>query len=181
LSSDVGHAPTLRLFTALWPPPALRSALVSLRDRWQWPAGAAVVDADRLHATLHFIGQVPTQRLPALQDGLDVPMQAVEFRVDPGRQRVWPGGIAVLEFEVPEPLHALHDHLARALTRLGLRTEDRSWRPHVTFARKAQGAAPPGDVADLPAWHVDGYALVRSVPGRGYETLHRYPAARAEP
>jgi 2'-5' RNA ligase len=165
---------TLRLFTALWPSPALRTALASLRDRWEWPAGAAPVDEARLHVTLHFIGQVPAQRLPNLAEGLDVAMQPAQLRLDPVRQQVWPGGIAVLEFDAPDPLRGLHARLAQ----LGLATEDRPWRPHVTLARKARGAIPARDADPLPPWQVDSYALVRSVPGRGYDTLRRYAGAQ---
>jgi 2'-5' RNA ligase len=176
VTTATGSAATLRLFTALWPSVRLRSALAALRDRWQWPPGAALVDTTRLHVTLHFIGQVPAARLPDLASGLEVEMQPAELSLATARQQVWPGGIAVLEFDAPEALRRLHGQLAQVLTELGLQSEDRPWRPHVTFARKARGAKPPEDKDALPPWQVDGYALVRSVPGRGYVTLQRYPA-----
>lgn len=175
-----GTAPSLRLFTALWPPPAVRDALLALRDRWQWPAGAALVDAPKLHLTLHFLGGIQASRLPALVDGLALPMAHAELHVDPGRQRVWPGGIAVLELQVPDTLRRLHARLAQSLSQLGLTVEARPWRPHVTFARKAAGAVPPAEAQPAPAWPVEGYALVRSSGGR-YDVLHRYALARAEP
>jgi 2'-5' RNA ligase len=178
VSPDAGNAPSLRLFTALWPPAALQSALAALRDRWQWPPGAALVATDRLHVTLHFIGQVPARRLPELVAGLDVPLQSAELRLGSAQQHVWPGGIAVLELEAPEPLRGLHARLSQALERLGLPVEERAWKPHVTFARKARGATPACDVDGLPRWVVGDYALVRSVPGRGYDTLHRFAAAK---
>ena len=145
-----------------------------MRDRWQWPPGAALVATERLHATLHFIGQVPAPRLPELATGLAVAVDPAELQLNAARQQVWPGGIAVLEFDVPEALRAMHARLAQALAALGLPVESRPWRPHVTFARKARGANPPDDHVALPGWMVDGYALVRTVPGRGYETLQRY-------
>ena len=178
MSTGPGNAPALRLFTALWPPAALQSALAALRDRWQWPAGAALVRTERLHVTLHFIGQVPTGRLPELVAGLDVPLQPTELVLDAARQRVWPGGIAVLELDVPQTLRRWHARLAQALERLGLPVEDRAWRPHVTFARNASGAKPAHGTGDLPRWDLADYALVRSVPGRGYDTLHRFAATK---
>jgi 2'-5' RNA ligase len=174
-----GTPATLRLFTALWPPASLRDALASLRDRWQWPAGAAPVASERLHVTLHFIGQVPAARLAEVGNGLAVEMDAADLRLDAARQQVWPGGIAVLEFDAPEALRTLHARLANALAALQLPLESRPWRPHVTFARKARGAKPPQpDAVVLPGWKVDSYTLVRTVPGRGYETLQRYAAAK---
>lgn len=175
-----GIAPSLRLFTALWPPAGVRDALLALRDRWQWPAGAALVDAPKLHVTLHFLGAVEAARLPALADALALPMAHAELVVDPRGQRVWPGGIAVLELQVPDALRRLHALLADALSCLGMAVEARPWKPHVTFARKAAGAIPPGDVDGVPPWPVDGYALVRSSGGR-YDVLQRYAAQRAEP
>lgn len=163
----------VRLFTALWPPTALRDALLALRDRWQWPAGAALVAAEKLHVTLHFLGTVDAARVQALKDGLAVPLEPAELHVDPLAQRVWPGGLAVLELQVPEALQRLHALLAQALVRLGVPVEARSWRPHVTFARKAGRAAAPRNAAPLPAWLVDQYALVRSSGGR-YDVLQRY-------
>ena len=170
-----GTRPTLRLFTALWPSERLRAALAALSGRWQWPPGAALVDPARLHVTLHFIGQVPAARLTDVTGGLAVGMEPAELRFDAARQQVWPGGIAVLEFNAPDALRTLHARLAQALVHLGLTVEERPWRPHVTFARKAWHATPPDD-APLPPWRIDSYALVRSVPGRGYDTLQRYPA-----
>ncbi|WP_427912533.1 RNA 2',3'-cyclic phosphodiesterase [Ramlibacter sp. MMS24-I3-19] len=175
-----GTPPPLRLFTALWPPPAVRDALLVLRDRWQWPPGARLADASKLHITLHFIGSVEASRLPALVDGLAVPMERTELRIDTRRQRVWPGGIAVVELQMPEMLQRMHALLAHALSRLGLGVEARPWRPHVTFARKAAGAVPPAAADGMPSWPVDGYALVRSAGGR-YDILQRYAAAKVEP
>ena len=168
-------APRLRLFTAFWPTLAVRDALASLRDRWHWPAGAALVDAARWHVTLHFLGPVDVQRVPALVDALAVPMERAELGLQATRHRVWPGGIAVLELDVPEPLRRLHARLSEALARFDVPTDARPWRPHVTFARKAAGATPPHDSDPLPAWPVDGYTLVRSAGGN-YDVLHRYAA-----
>lgn len=172
-----GTAPSLRLFTALWPPPSVRDALLALRDRWQWPPGAALVDAPKLHVTLHFLGAVEAARMPALVEGLALPMTHAELAIDPRRQRVWPGGIAVLELQVPDALQRLHALLGQALSRLGMSVEARPWRPHVTFARKANGATPPADAEPVPRWPVDGYALVRS-SGDRYDVLQRYAAAK---
>lgn len=55
-----------RLFLALWPDPAVRHQLRAARDAWQWPRGATPVHADKLHLTLHFLGDVPGARLPEL-------------------------------------------------------------------------------------------------------------------
>ena len=170
--SDDGE--TWRLFLALWPPAPVRDSLVRLQAAWDWPAGASLTRPERLHATLHFIGPVPAARVPQLRDGLRVPFEPFTLDTQGALQQVWPGGIAVLELRAPPALRRLHAALATALHALDLPVEERPYRPHVTFARKASGA---GAAAAMPAitWRVDeGYALARSVAGRGYTIVHRH-------
>ena len=58
---------TLRLFIALWPDTRVRAALVESAGQWSWNAGAARERPERLHLTLHFLGDVPRHRAPALR------------------------------------------------------------------------------------------------------------------
>jgi len=167
-------APTTRLFVALWPAPAIRHALRERRDAWDWPRGASPVHPDKLHVTLHFLGGVPTERVPELRRGLAVPFTPFELTF--GAPKLWHNGIAVLEpaSEPPELLD-LHARLSAALVALGLQPEARKYRPHVTFARRANGAEAPPEAEPL-VWKIDGYALVESRPGNGggYTVLETY-------
>lgn len=165
---------TLRLFIGLWPPPETHLALVAHSQEWSWPAQARRTQPERLHVTLHFLGEVDTGLVPALRRELVPGWTGCGLLLD--RPVVWPGGIAVLEASaVPGPLADLHGALAARLRGLGVPVEERPYRPHVTLARKAVGARPP-----LPAkpvlWQArPGYALVQSLPGgRGYETLQSF-------
>ena len=165
---------TTRLFLALWPDAAVRGQLRTWRDAWTWPRGASPVHTDKLHLTLHFLGNVPRERLPDLLDGLSVPFSP--FSVQLGRPTLWHNGIAVLEpLAVPPALLDLHAGLSAALTDVGLVPEARAYRPHVTMARRAGGAGVP---ASGPAidWAIDRYALVESQPGDGggYTVLKEY-------
>jgi 2'-5' RNA ligase len=167
----------LRLFLALWPPAPVHAALVQHQRDWSWPAGAARVAPERLHITLHFLGAVAGERLEALRPALAVPFEPFVLSLQEARARVWPGGLAVLEMDAPPALERLHARLGRAVEALGLPVETRSFRPHVTLARKAAGAR-PAPSPPAPTWHArDGYALVRSTPGRGYDTLNTYGPA----
>jgi 2'-5' RNA ligase len=162
---------TTRLFLALWPEPAVRAGLGAWRDAWAWPHGATPVPDDKLHLTLHFLGSVPSERLPALLDGFTVPF--TPFRIDLGRAVLWQQGIAVIEpFKNSPDLLALHARLGEALIALGLQPEARAYRPHVTMARRAGSVAVPQDGPAI-AWNVRGYALVASRPGDGSYTVLR--------
>lgn len=162
---------TTRLFLALWPNEAERAALAGWRDAWGWPRGAAPVADAKLHLTLHFLGEQPSERLPAFLDGFAVPFSP--FRIELGTPVLWPHGLAVLApFAAPDALLELHAGLAAALVRLGLTPEARSYRPHVTMARRAANAALPAAQPPL-AWDIDRYALVESRAG-SYTVLRTY-------
>jgi 2'-5' RNA ligase len=169
----------LRLFIALWPDAAALRALQAHRSHWTWPAGAKPVAPDRVHLTVHFLGQVARARLDELRAALAPPALALTpFALRWSHARVWPRGLAVLlpsEAEADAPglqaLHALHARLGEVLRQLGMPVEARPFRPHLTLARAAQGATPPAAGPDIP-WPVRGYALVQSEAG--YRTLQRY-------
>ena len=174
MDSVPGSVPTSRLFVALWPDPAIRHALRERRDAWDWPRSASPVHTDKLHMTLHFLGGIPSERVPDLRAGLAVPFSP--FSLSIGVPTLWSHGIAVLEpHEEPPGLLALHANLSAALLALGLEPEARSFRPHVTLARRANKAVVPPESPPL-RWDITRYALVESKPdnGGGYTVLQEY-------
>jgi 2'-5' RNA ligase len=167
-------AATTRLFLALWPDPAVREQLREWRDLWTWPRGAAPVHTDKLHLTLHFLGNQPSESVPALLDGLALPFSP--FRLRLGVAELWHNGIAVLSpLSAPPELMDLHAALSGALPRVGLQPEERAYRPHVTLARRAKGAAVPQAGPEID-WSIDHYTLVESKTGdgSGYTVLREY-------
>jgi len=171
-----GHRPdasgNARLFIALWPDPAVRDAIAAWSERWRWNASAKRVGAGHLHLTLHFLGDVPREQLPALRRALALPFAPFTLVLERAVQ--WRGGTAVLEpARVPLRLRELHAALGDALRSVAIPVEARALRPHVTLARRAGPAEPPGSAAQL-RWRVAGYALVESRPGAGYEVLQTY-------
>jgi 2'-5' RNA ligase len=174
------HSPSAvaRLFFGLWPDADIRNELQAVQQRWKWPRGSRLTAPDKLHATLHFLGNVERERIPALGHA----MQAVRFErlVMPWESaQVWPGGIAIVEMGVTHSLQALHETMAAVLLEQGLTPEARRYRPHVTLARHAKGAVP---APELPgrAWEADAFVLVESRGGR-YEVLQRFQAIRNAP
>ena len=165
---------TTRLFLALWPDPAVRGQLREWRDLWDWPRGASPVHTDKLHLTLHFLGNQPSESLPALLDGLAVPMTPFRLKLD--LAALWHNGVAVLApSSVPQALLDLHAALSGALPGLGLEPEARTYRPHVTMARRAKGAVIPQD-GPVIDWQIDHYTMVESKTGdgSGYTVLREY-------
>jgi 2'-5' RNA ligase len=132
------------------------------------------VRRDKLHLTLHFLGEVPRERLPELARELVVPVEPFQLRLN--RDQLWEGGIAVLSpAAMPEALRVLHAGLHDVLRRLQLTPARERLRPHVTLARRAAGALRPGTEVDI-AWPVGGYALVESQWSSGYRVLRAYGA-----
>jgi 2'-5' RNA ligase len=163
-----------RLFLALWPAPRVRAALLEYRDAWRWNTQASLVRPDKLHLTLHFIGNVPRHRLQQLKKGLEVPFEPFELNF--GQPGLWRHGLAVLQpHAIPSSLLQLHGALRQALQRLELPSDTLDFRPHITLARRAVGAVPPAQDPVL-CWQVHGYALMESMrePAGQYCLVQRY-------
>jgi 2'-5' RNA ligase len=145
----------------------VRAQLAAWRDGWHWPAKATPVCTDKLHLTLHFMGEVKAP------ESLDVRFPA--FDLSFGHNTLWPHGVAILEPDtIPAPLLALQHDLGMRLQACSIALDTRAYKPHVTLARRAASATP---VSDGPAftWHVDRYALVSS-QGGNYEVVREYSA-----
>ncbi|MDO9313118.1 MAG: RNA 2',3'-cyclic phosphodiesterase [Burkholderiaceae bacterium] len=162
-----------RLFVALWPPAELAAALCARYDATCGPDSMRTEAAERLHLTLHFIGDVQRSRLPELQSALCVPFDSFELRI--GACERWPGGLVVARPDaVPPALTDLHAALRKVLDALGLRTDDRPFRPHITLARRDAGPWPAQPQAAEPLrWPVRHYLLAESLSGspRAYRVL----------
>ncbi|MES1162213.1 MAG: 2'-5' RNA ligase family protein, partial [Rhizobacter sp.] len=98
--------PTRRLFIGLLPEAAVRDALVAHQRRWYWGDGLPT-RPERLHLTLHFLGEVDARREQALRDALageDVAPFELVLRTPDG----WSGGVAVLRPDTHAALLDLH-------------------------------------------------------------------------
>lgn len=164
-----------RLFIGLWPDPETRAALLRQQAAWRWPIGARLTRPERLHLTLHFLGELPRDRIAGLVQGLALPFEPFVLKLD--QPELWSGVNAVLRpTAVPPALTALHGRLLRVLDALALPPLRLPFQPHVTLARVARGAERPATVERV-RWTVDGYALVESDlrPPALYRRLAEYP------
>lgn len=153
----------LRLFYALWPDQATRSALMRLQSS----VLGRRVPPDNLHLTLAFLGMQSSTLLPQLEHILSqLASPAIELILDRlgyflKHRIAWVG-----MQQVPEPLEALQQALTTALLqhRIGFDQLSR-FKPHITLARAAHM---PADSACAPIiWRADHIALVQSTTHAG--------------
>lgn len=160
------RAATARLFFAFWPDDATRCALLAHQARWRWTWSSRRTRGERLHATLLFLGDdVPRERIEALAALCPRLSAPIELVLD--TPQLWPHGTAVLAASsVPAVLTEAHDRLRAACG-----VNDKPWRPHVTLARRAEGASAPG--SESVVWRIDRAVLVESElrPPRHYRVI----------
>lgn len=163
---------SIRLFYALWPDEATRTALNELQRRL--PLTGRPVPPENLHVTLAFLGDQPADRLPRLTTMLnDLPQAPAMLTLDKlgyfkGSRIAWVG-----MQHAPEALMSLQAQLVQGLQGGGIGFDQQGrFTPHVTLAR---GASPITGASFQPiAWRTAHIALVQSVLGpRGsrYEVL----------
>jgi len=164
-----------RVFFALWPAPEVRDALAALTRSLQAECGGRPTRAEKIHLTLFFVGHVPRQRLPELQDiGGDV--QATRFALVLDRlgyfrhnRIAWAGAAC------PPPLASLVTQLREKLTAYVSNNEDRAYVPHITLLRDASRKPAANTLAPI-TWEAREFVLVESVMAAAarYDIIRRW-------
>lgn len=125
----------IRLFAAIELPDDVRETLAAMQGG---VPGASWVDAENLHVTLRFIGEVPESRMADIDETLaEVSGQPFALSLagmdsfSRGREPVslWAG------VEKSDALLGLQKRIDQALTRAGYPTDEKRYTPHVTLAR----------------------------------------------
>jgi RNA 2',3'-cyclic 3'-phosphodiesterase len=168
----------LRLFFALWPDGAVRSALAAAARPLLDECRGRRIPKRNYHLTLAFLGGVPETGLDALRAAAaTVRAEAFDLRLDVHGH--WRGPeVAWLGCSAPPPAaRALGDALWAALAPLGFQPDPRPFTPHLTVLRGCRACDWPGPVAPVD-WPVRDFALVRSqtLPdGPRYDVVDRWP------
>ncbi|PZU11758.1 RNA 2',3'-cyclic phosphodiesterase [Sphingomonas sp.] len=178
----------IRLFAALRPPPAMRAAL---RTPMHGLSGARWQSDEQLHLTLRFIGEVDRHQMEdiiAVLGHVRGPCLELGARgVGAFEHKGRPNSLWAAMTSSPE-LDRLAKSVDRALVSVGLPTETRAFRPHITLARLGRIAMPADDWLRANAGlHVevarfDYLYLYESILGRDgstYVVVERYPLGRA--
>jgi RNA 2',3'-cyclic 3'-phosphodiesterase len=175
-----------RLFFALRPEPGQAEAMAeAARPLLQALGGNAVAVVD-LHLTLHFLGEVPEDRIDALAMAA-ASLQPRFLQLALSRIDCWPAARVVCLLPGSGTSMQATAKLARQLRVIvqaaGLPTDAKPFRPHVTVGRKI-----PKGSARQPAWPqqlaaplqlaADGFVLMQGAQGPGGA---RYVVRRAWP
>jgi len=171
------------VFFALWPDEAALDVLDRVAREGASRFGGNATRRETQHLTLAFLGDVPLDRLPALNEAAGrVVAPAFAFTLD--RLGYWRHNrILWAGCSGNEPaLAGLVRRLVGELQAVGARVDggSRPFVPHVTLVRKVREN--PLALPDLPAvrWTCHEFVLLRSrlsAAGAAYETLGRWPLA----
>jgi len=174
----------MRLFIGLEPPEPLRDELAALAIGLP---GARWVEADNLHLTLRFLGEVNR----AQAEDLDAELATLRAAPAPVRLQgigtfgqgrrvhaVWVGA------EKDPALVRLHEAVESAVGRAGFPKETRKFLPHVTLARlknpdraRLEGFIGAHNARAFPPFTADEVVLYQSHltrDGAQYEVMERY-------
>lgn len=166
-----------RLFFALWPDAATRTAIHRAMHEAVRHAGGRPVPAENYHLTLAFLGTQPESRLSAIREaaaGLAPPRGELELsRLGRyARARVlWLG-----PERTPPGLRRDVRALWATLEPLGIARERRPFAAHLTLARKT-ARLPEAQIRPV-VWRYSGFALVESVTdprGARYTVIAKWP------
>ena len=165
----------MRLFFAIWPPPAVARTLAHWSETAGRATGGRRTTEGNIHLTLAFLGEADPAR--AIKAARRVRAEAHRLPLEQARyvnRMVW-----VAPRKMPTALAALHEKLAMELYREEFILERRPFAAHVTLIRDARRAELPA----VPAveWPVDEFVLVRSAlspRGAAYEPVERFTLTR---
>ena len=152
----------MRLFFALYPDPEASRRIESTVTAIGLPVSTRSIAAANYHLTLAFAGDVSNVQAAALRSGAAaVRLPPFEVRLDVCEY--WPKSevIVAAASEHAAELVELHRHLRDDLDRIGVASDPRPFRPHITLARK---------VTQAPVLKVMSAALV--VAAREFKLVH---------
>ncbi|MEE9607270.1 MAG: RNA 2',3'-cyclic phosphodiesterase [Myxococcota bacterium] len=141
---------TLRAFFAVeLGEPARRTAAEVARQLHSGPGGDDVrwVRSESLHVTLHFLGQIPRERVPSLAQCVGEEVAPLSpFRLELDGVRGFPSPrrprVVVMDVSPRAPLEGLARAVERGVVAAGFEPEARPFRAHLTLGRVRGRRAP---------------------------------------
>ena len=169
---------TRRLFFALWPDDEIRHQLNETAIHYR-PEKSRAIRPANLHATLVFLGLQPDELLSRISNAAAM-TQGQVFSLSLQQLQVWhrPQVLCLCPEHVPDELMGLQQQLRQELIDVGVMTEDRKYRPHVTLARKVRHKLDTSQLSPEIVWPVNSFSLVESIlsaEGVRYQELQSWP------
>jgi 2'-5' RNA ligase len=176
--NDEPHAP-VRVFFALWPGEAGRAALAAWQPPLRKLCGGRTMQAENLHNTLVFLGNVAEHRLEALKlAAQEVEARRFDLRIDQARYWGHNHIVFAAPHVVPPKLAQLVHDLEQSLERHRFRFDRRDYKPHITLLRHAKWSDEPLPKMPIVSWQVRDFVLVQSPQPGGdsrYRVIARFP------
>jgi len=163
----------VRLFFAVWPPPAAARALADWAHAAARESGGKATAEEKIHLTLAFLGAAKPQKAIAAARRVNASKFTLKLEQAVYWERnkiVWAGPQGT-----PPEMLQLAENLQMQLYLQEFILERRPFAAHITLVRKARE---PAQLPELPRveWPVNEFLLVRS-SGARYEPLERFPMA----
>jgi 2'-5' RNA ligase len=165
--SNAVRKQTARVFFAIWPDNKTQKQLGSLVEQLQLEAlcGGRKTKLQNVHLTLVFLGEVDTDRLPALCQVADEIREsgarAFDFRIE--EIGYWKHNqiIYLAPRQVPAELSYLVSRLKDGVSAAGFPVEHRPYAPHLTLMRNARCQTVP-ELQQPVTWRAREWLLVKS-------------------
>ena len=163
-----------RVFFALWPDSATRTALARATSATVERAAGRATPQQNLHVTLAFIGELGEGELTSVRENSPPRVGRIDLVIDTLGYRKRAQLLWAAPGTVPPALFALEAGLWDRLADIGMTRDRRAYLPHVTLARRA---GPVSDTLTPVSWPVTEIVLVESTlgpPHSTYEVLETY-------
>ena len=150
-----------RLFFALWPDNKMQSSFYHVARQFK-DEKIRLVKKSNLHITLEFLGQVSKYNQQQLIEKSNH-IQVEPFELELTSIGWWkkPGILWIGPQHIPQSLTNLVESIKQIVEQQGLETDKRSYKPHITIARKVKQDQLPEQSIDI-RWQVNSFALIES-------------------
>lgn len=174
-----------RLFFALWPTQTVRQSILDVFSPFGTRLTGVAIQPRNLHITLHFIGNVSTQKKQCLHQAAHL-VTAKPFTINLdcfghfSRARVFWMGMS----QIPAELLVLQSRMADSLrTNCEFQQDARPYQPHISLLRKYRVTSAAAEEVMYPSsktisWAIEQFVLLESRPsvqGVEYRVVENYP------
>jgi len=150
-----------RLFFALWPDNKTQSSFYHVARQFK-DEKIRLVKKSNLHITLEFLGQVSeNDQRQLIEKSNHIQVEPFELELTSIGWWKKPGVLWIGPQHIPQSLANLVESIKQIVEQQGLETDKRSYKPHITIARKVKQDQLPEQSIDI-RWQVNSFALIES-------------------